>query len=157
MINEVVASLMLIFFLMLIFILLSLYVGFYFTYCLLIFTASRSFRVRTRPECPEDNLRELMWDSNPNHGTAREAKKKKKKKRPLQQKALMQHSDLWHAHKTKDWANIKGEKAGCHIGPSLPGGRDAGLWQPELEGKGLLQSRPQRPHLPPNCEQAPIC
>ena len=24
--------------------------------------------VRTGPECPEDNLRELMWDSNPNHG-----------------------------------------------------------------------------------------
>ena len=29
-------------------------------------------RVRTGPECPEDNLRELMWDSNPNCGIARE-------------------------------------------------------------------------------------
>ena len=31
-------------------------------------------RVRTGPECAEDNLRELMWDSNPNRGTAREGK-----------------------------------------------------------------------------------
>ena len=29
-------------------------------------------KVRTGPECPEDNLRELMWDSNPNCGIARE-------------------------------------------------------------------------------------
>ena len=29
---------------------------------------SLAFRVRTWIECPEDNLRELMWDSNPNHG-----------------------------------------------------------------------------------------
>ena len=29
-------------------------------------------RVRTGPECPEDNLRELTWDSNPNFGLARE-------------------------------------------------------------------------------------
>ena len=36
-------------------------------------------RVRTGPECPEGSLRELMWDSNPNHGIAREEKKKKKK------------------------------------------------------------------------------
>ena len=33
-------------------------------------------RVRTGPECPEDNLRELMWDSNPNCGIARERGKK---------------------------------------------------------------------------------
>ena len=39
---------------------------------------SSVFRVRTGPECPEDNLRELMRDSNPNHGIARETKKKKK-------------------------------------------------------------------------------
>ena len=29
-------------------------------------------RVRNRPECPEDNLRELTQDSNPNCGIARE-------------------------------------------------------------------------------------
>ena len=39
---------------------------------------SSVFRVRTGPECPEDNLRELMRDSNPNHGIARETKKKKR-------------------------------------------------------------------------------
>ena len=31
------------------------------------------------------------------------------------------------------------------------------MQQPEAEGKGLLQSQPQRPHLPPNGEQAASC
>ena len=34
-------------------------------------------RVRTRPECPEGNLRELRRDSNPNCGIAREREKKR--------------------------------------------------------------------------------
>ena len=34
-------------------------------------------RVRTRPECPEDNLRELTCDDNPNCGTARERDRKR--------------------------------------------------------------------------------
>ena len=34
-------------------------------------------RVRTGPECPEGNLRELTWDSNPNCGITRERKKKR--------------------------------------------------------------------------------
>ena len=38
-------------------------------------------RVGTSPECPEDNLRELMWDSNPNCGIAREREKKKERER----------------------------------------------------------------------------
>ena len=33
-------------------------------------------RVRTRPECPEDNLMELSRDSNPNCGIARERKER---------------------------------------------------------------------------------
>ena len=33
-------------------------------------------RVRTESECPEDNLRELTWDSNPNCGIEREKKKR---------------------------------------------------------------------------------
>ena len=37
-------------------------------------------RVRTGPECPEGNLRELTRDSNPNCGIAREREKKKKKR-----------------------------------------------------------------------------
>ena len=32
-------------------------------------------RIRTRPKRPEDNLRELTWDSNPNCGIARERKR----------------------------------------------------------------------------------
>ena len=38
-------------------------------------------RVRTGPECPEGNLRELTGDSNPNCGIARERGKKKRGKR----------------------------------------------------------------------------
>ena len=40
--------------------------------------------IRTRPECPKDSLRELMWDSNPNYGFARD----KTKQKPFLQKAL---------------------------------------------------------------------
>ena len=53
--------------------------------------------------------------------------------------------------------NTKGEKAGCHLGPSIPGSREAGVPQPELEVKGPLQCQPQRPHFTPNCEQAASC
>ena len=38
--------------------------------------ASSVLRVRTGPECPEDNLRELMQDKNPNCGVSRGTKKK---------------------------------------------------------------------------------
>ena len=38
-------------------------------------------RVRTRPEYPEDNLRELTWDSNPNCGAISREKKKKERER----------------------------------------------------------------------------
>ena len=37
-------------------------------------------RVRTGPECPEGNLRELTGDSNPNCGIARERGKKKEER-----------------------------------------------------------------------------
>ena len=39
------------------------------------------FRVRTGSECPEGNLRELTWDSNPKQEIAREKRGKKKKER----------------------------------------------------------------------------
>ena len=35
------------------------------------------FRVRTGPECPEDNMRELTWDRNTNCGIAREREREK--------------------------------------------------------------------------------
>ena len=38
-------------------------------------------RVRTRPDCPVGNLRELTRDSNPNRGIARERGEKKRQKR----------------------------------------------------------------------------
>ena len=38
-----------------------------------------------------------------------------------------------------------------------PRGRRAGVQQPEAEGKGLLQSQPQRLNFLPNCEQAACC
>ena len=37
---------------------------------------SSFLRVRTRPECPENSLRELMCDSNTNCGVAKETKRK---------------------------------------------------------------------------------
>ena len=49
--------------------------------------ASSVLRVRTRHECPEDNLRELMWDSNPNCGITRE--RERERKRTFPQKALI--------------------------------------------------------------------
>ena len=109
---------------------------------------SSVLRVRTRLECPEDNLRELMWDSNPNSGITRETKKQNKTKKTF-------HVKVSNActHRKKGWENKSGEQAGCPIGPSLPRGREAGVWQPEPEGKGFLQSRLLSPHPPPNCEQ----
>ena len=44
-------------------------------------------RVTARPECPEDNLRELTWDNNPNCGIARE--KKKERERELSHEKLL--------------------------------------------------------------------
>ena len=38
--------------------------------------ASSILRVSTGFQCPEDNLKDLIWDSYPNHGIARERKKK---------------------------------------------------------------------------------
>ena len=43
-------------------------------------------RVRTGPECLEDKLRELTWDSSPNCGIAWEKKKKKKRERERERK-----------------------------------------------------------------------
>ena len=38
-------------------------------------------KVRTRPECPEGNLRELTEDSNPNCRIAREGEKERERER----------------------------------------------------------------------------
>ena len=48
---------------------------------MLAFSWAALLRARTGPQCPEGNLRELRWHSNPNCGIARERQKKKKKKK----------------------------------------------------------------------------
>ena len=48
-------------------------------------------RLRMGPECPEDNLRELRGDNNPNCGIAREREKERERElshEKLQLKAL---------------------------------------------------------------------
>ena len=106
--------------------------------------------VRTNFEWPEDNLQELTWHRNPNHGITKE------KKGPFPRKTLTRMVTAGTLTKQRIFPleNTKGEQASCHLGPSLPKGREAGMWQPEPEGKGLLQSWPQKLHLPPNCEHA---
>ena len=59
-------------------------------------------RVRNGPECPEDNLRELTWDSNPNFGIARKRGEKKERERenfPVKSSNLR---NCWPTHRTKD-------------------------------------------------------
>ena len=100
---------------------------------------------RTRTECPEDNLRELIWDSNPNHGLPRDKKKKtfpSKSSNTTWRSLVCSHNEGLREYQE--------QQASCCIGLSLPKGRETGMWQPELEGKGLLQSWPQRQHHPTN-------
>ena len=47
------------------------------------------FRVRTRPECPEGNLRELNWDSKPDCGITTKPK-------------ALTYNTARPAHRTKD-------------------------------------------------------
>ena len=58
-----------------------------------VWAASLFLRVRTGFECPEDNLRELIWDSNPNSKIARETgnkqTNKQKKKLSCERRALV--------------------------------------------------------------------
>ena len=58
-------------------------------------------RVASGPECPEGNLRELMRESNPNCGVARERERKKRERENFPAKS----SNLRHcraAHRTKE-------------------------------------------------------
>lgn len=67
-------------------------------------------------------------------------------------KALMLHRDPWGTHRTKGHTltNSKGEL----LFVALPGGRETGAGQPEVKGKGPLQSQYQGPYFPPSTEQA---
>ena len=80
---------------------------------------------RTRTKCPEGNLRELMWDSNPNCGIDRERGKKERERENFPTKT----PNLRHclAHRTKDWANTRGELAGSEPAhPPQEAGTQAG-------------------------------
>ena len=95
-------------------------------------------RVRTGPECPEDNLRELTWDSNPNCGIAREREKRKERER---QNFPVKSSNLRHCqptHRTKDWANTRGELASSRLAhPLLEAERQVGNSQSQ---KGAISA-----------------
>ena len=101
-------------------------------------------RVRTGPECPEDNLRELMRDSNPNCGIARERGKKKEK-----ENFHVKSSNLRHCrptHRTKDSANTRGELASCGLAHSLlEAGMQAGNSQ-SWKVRGKLSPRDGIPY-----------
>ena len=95
--------------------------------------ASSVLRVRTRPECPENYLRGLTWDSNPNCGIARE------KKRTFLRKALMRRLAC---SQNKGLSKSKGELAGCVQAAPPAGGREAAR-SIRAQGQGLLQSQPR--------------
>ena len=99
-------------------------------------------RTRTRPECPEGNLRELTWDSNPNCGIARErGKKKEKRERENFPKKSSNLRHCWPAHRTKDWANTRGELAGSRLAHLPPGAeRQVGDSQSQ-KARGKLSPR----------------
>ena len=72
-------------------------------------------RERTAPECPDDNLRELMWDSNLNCGIAR-----KEKQRNFPRKALT--PNLAHS-RNKGLSKYQRRASWLHTGPfPLPKG-----------------------------------
>ena len=115
-----------------------------------VWATSSVLGIRTGPECSEDNLRELMWDSNPIHGIARETKIKNK--RPFHEKlysltmtlACSQNKGLSEYQRTESQLPYR----------TLPPWRQRGR---HITVKGLLQSWPQTLHLPPNCYQALSC
>ena len=111
-------------------------------------------RVRIGLGCPEDNLRKLMWHSNPNHGVVRETTPKKELSLKLSNAtrwplACSQNKGLHPSEYQRRASQL-------HLGPSLRRGREASVWQPEPEGNGLVQSLPQRPHLPPSLTRLSI-
>ena len=110
-------------------------------------------RVRARPECPEDNLRELMWDSDINCGRARERKKRETERERIFPRKALRHKLARSPN--RGLSEHQKRASQLQTGPSPAGGREAGVWHPEPEGEG--QSRHQRRHPPPNCEQAPSC
>ena len=86
--------------------------------------------VGTGHECPEDNLKELTWESNPNCGISRE---KKEKERETERSCIKLWGIAWPTHRKKDWVNTRGELASCRLAPHPAGGIEAVEQQPEQE------------------------
>ena len=106
-------------------------------------------RVRTGPECPEGNLRELTGDRNPNCGIAREGGGKRKERE--EENFPTKSSNLrhcWARSQNKGLSEYQRRGSQQRTDPSPTGAREAGGRQPELEGKG--QTWPQRWHPLPN-------
>ena len=99
-------------------------------------------RVRTGPEYPEDNLREPMWESNPNCGIAREKRKKRDRENFPAKSSNLRHCRACSQNK------------GLSKYP-LPNQRQGGRRATVRASKG--QSQPQRWHPLPNCKQTPSC
>ena len=111
-------------------------------------------RVRTGFECPEDNLKELTRDSNPNCGIAKEEKKKKERER---ENFPVKGSNLRYSlacSQNKALNNHQRKVGWLWTGPSPPEGREAGMRQPEPEGEG--PSQPQSQHPPKTVSRLPV-
>ena len=107
-------------------------------------------RVRTGPECPEDNLRELMRDSNPNCGIARERGTKKEKENFHVKSSNLRHCQ---AHSQNKGLNEYQRRASWLQNSPFPvGGRrqvgDSQSWKgailaPEMASSTKLQAGSQ--------------
>ena len=119
-------------------------------------------RVRTGPECPESNLRALTWDSYPNCGTAREKKRERERENFPPKSSNLRHCRP--SHRTKDWANTRGELASCglaHLPPETGRQATARAGRKGTTKDGSLDTKIYvlilRQHQLPNCAQAPSC
>ena len=105
--------------------------------------------VRNGPKCPEDNLRELTWESNPNCGIARERKKRETERE--RENFPTKSSNLRHSlacSQNKGLSNYQRRARGLRTGPS-PCWRLRGR-QGTARTRSKGQFRPQRWDPPPN-------
>ena len=60
------------------------------------------------------------------------------------QKILIPHGDPWHAHRMKDCTSSKKQRRESWLpfSPSIPGGREAGVQQPELKARDCCNLSP---------------
>ena len=116
--------------------------------------ASSVLRVRTRPDCPEDNLRELMGDSNPNCGIAI-GRGKQKKNRTFPRKVLTLTRSLARSQHEGLSKHQKRASQLCTGHSPLPEAQRQACHSQSQKARGILGPRDQHPS--PNCEQTPSC